>query len=260
MGNKRSRRSRRLATPSPERGPNETLVETPTQGNITLTNTDPNTQENLDDVGIRSQLIEPSQLSNEIQSWTENFEQKNNDRIAKMREEMENKLDAILKEIKSNKSVSMVTNPRSEENTIQNMQPSGSKTIGSIGVHASYNNNSDSENEDYPLRASKMRDLKHPAKPIFRSESDVDVTIHSDEESDAESLDEDYHTHTALFATTHTTIASVFGVFCLLARLAIDYVCLQLLNQSYSFKICLGVFKKHRNCTKPGIKIYRKSH
>ena len=193
MGNKRSRRSRRLATPSPERGPNETLVETSTQGNITLTNTDPNTQENLDDVGIRSQLIEPSQLSNEIQSWTENFEQKNNDRIAKMREEMENKLDAILKEIKSNKNVSTVTNPRFEENTIQNMQPSGFKTIGSIGVHASYNNNSDSENEDYPLRASKMRDLKHPAKPIFRSESDVDVLIHSDEESDAESLDEDYH-------------------------------------------------------------------
>ena len=39
-----------------------------------------------------------------------------------------------------------------------------------------------------------MKDLKYPAKPLFRSESDVDVTIHSDEESDAESLDEDYHT------------------------------------------------------------------
>ena len=37
-----------------------------------------------------------------------------------------------------------------------------------------------------------MRDLKHPAKPLFRSESDVDVTIHSDEESDAEEV-EDYH-------------------------------------------------------------------
>ena len=36
-----------------------------------------------------------------------------------------------------------------------------------------------------------MRDLKHPAKPLFRSESDVDVTIHSDEESDVESLGED---------------------------------------------------------------------
>ena len=35
-----------------------------------------------------------------------------------------------------------------------------------------------------------MKDLKHPAKPLFRSESDVDVTIHSDEESD---IEEDYH-------------------------------------------------------------------
>ena len=56
-----------------------------------------------------------------------------------MGEEVENKLDAILKEIKSNKSASTVTNPRSEVNEIQNMQPSGSKTNKSIGVHASYN-------------------------------------------------------------------------------------------------------------------------
>ena len=35
-----------------------------------------------------------------------------------------------------------------------------------------------------------MKDLKHPAKPLFRSGSDVDVTIHSDEETD---IEEDYH-------------------------------------------------------------------
>ena len=39
-----------------------------------------------------------------------------------------------------------------------------------------------------------MKDLRLPAKPMFRAESDVDVTIHSDEESDAESL-EDYHSY-----------------------------------------------------------------
>ena len=37
-----------------------------------------------------------------------------------------------------------------------------------------------------------MKDLKHPAKPLFRSESDVDITIHSDEESGAEEI-EGYH-------------------------------------------------------------------
>ena len=34
-----------------------------------------------------------------------------------------------------------------------------------------------------------MEDLKHPARPLFQNESDVDVTILSDEESDVE----DYH-------------------------------------------------------------------
>ena len=106
---------------------------------------------------------------------------------------MDSKLEAILKEIKCNKSASITTNPRSDANEIQESRPSGSRVDTSIGVRASNIENSDSENDDYPLRASKMKDLKHPAKPLFRSESDVDVTIHSDEESDAESLDEDYH-------------------------------------------------------------------
>ena len=39
----------------------------------------------------------------------------------------------------------------------------------STGVHASNNEDSDSENEVYPLRASKTKDLKHPAKTIFRN-------------------------------------------------------------------------------------------
>ena len=34
-----------------------------------------------------------------------------------------------------------------------------------------------------------MKDLNYPAKPLFQNESDIDVTIHSDEESDIE----DYH-------------------------------------------------------------------
>ena len=189
MGNKRNRRSRRLGTPSPGRSLTEVQVVTPTQGNDTLVNVDSNIRGNLDNFELGSQLIEPSQLSNEIQAWTENFEQKNNDRIMKMREEMENKLDVILKEMRSNKSASTVTNPRSEMDGIRNMQPSGSKTNKSIGVHASFNENIDSEDEDYPLQASKMRDLRHPAKPFHRSETNLDRTLVSDEDSEVE----DYH-------------------------------------------------------------------
>ena len=193
MGNKRSRGSRRLATPSPEREVSETRVDSSETGNITLTNSNLNVQENLSEPNLENQLREPSQISDEIQVWTQIVERKNTERIEKMREEMDSKLEAILKEIKCNKSASITTNPRSEANEIQEPRPSGSRLDPSIGVRASNNGNSDSENDDYPLRASKMKDLKHPAKPLFRSESDVDMTIHSDEESNAESLDEDYH-------------------------------------------------------------------
>ena len=97
----------------------------------------------------------------------------------------------ILKEVKNNKSESTATNPVSEANVTQNTQQSGSNVNKSIGVHASNIGNLDSENDDFPLRASKMKDLKHPANPVFQNESDVDVTILSNEESD----EADYHTY-----------------------------------------------------------------
>ena len=192
MGNKRSRRSRRLATPSPEREEDRTRTDFSETGNITLTNSNLNVDGDLGEPNPGNQLVEPSQASSEMQAWTEIIDQRNNDRIEKMRGEMENKLDAILKEIKSNRSHSTVTNPRSITNEIEDIQPTGSKSKESIGVHASNIENTESEDESNPVRASKMTELKQPAKPLFRSESDVDVTIHSDEESDAESL-EDYH-------------------------------------------------------------------
>ena len=200
MGNRHNRRSRRLETPSPDRDVEATQVGTPITGNETLTNVNTIFQGDLGENNLENQFTEPSHISNEIQAWTQIMEQKNNDRIEKMREEMENKLEMILKEIKSNKNASTVTNPRSEINENREPQPSGSKTDRSIGVHASNNESSDSENDDYPLRASKMKDLRHPARPVFHNESDVDVTIHPDEESDAEER-EDYHSDTCINKT-----------------------------------------------------------
>ena len=49
---------------------------------------------------------------------------------------MDNKLETVLKENKTNKSTSTITNPRSETVETQKKQPSGSKTEESIGVHA----------------------------------------------------------------------------------------------------------------------------
>ena len=50
---------------------------------------------------------------------------------------MDNKLEAILKEVRTNKSVSTVTHPKSETNEAQKTQASGSKTDKSTEVQAS---------------------------------------------------------------------------------------------------------------------------
>ena len=75
----------------------EVQVETPNQGNETLTNVKTIVQESLGGNEVRPQLEEPSQISTEIQTWTKSFEQKSNDTIIKMREETENKFEVILK-------------------------------------------------------------------------------------------------------------------------------------------------------------------
>ena len=190
MGNKRNRRSRRNEISSPDRDLGEAQVETSMQSNGTLTNVSTVIQEPSGENESRSNLIEPSQISNEIQVWKENFEQKINDRIMNMREEMENKFDANLKEIRTNKTTSTITNPRSENDGIQNFQPSGSKSIRSNKVHASIIENSDTEDEDdHPLRASEMHELRNPARPIHQNKQNINETIISNEDFE----EEDYH-------------------------------------------------------------------
>ena len=44
-----------------------------------------------------SQMTEPSLIINDIQAWTQILEQKNNDRIGKMKETMESKFEQSLR-------------------------------------------------------------------------------------------------------------------------------------------------------------------
>ena len=73
-------------------------------------------------------------------------------------------------------------------NGMQNKQRSGSEKVQSQGVHASNNiENSDTEGEDdHPLRASKMSELRNPAKPFYQNELDQDETMISNEDSEEE--------------------------------------------------------------------------
>ena len=134
---------------------------------------------------LENHSTEPSEVSNQIKVWTQIFEQKGHDRIMKMREERDNYRSHFERE-RTNKNSS---NPRSETNGAQIMQPSGSKTDESIDVHASNNINSEQENDDYLLSPSEMRELKRPASSLDRSILNSDETLVSNEDSE----DEDYH-------------------------------------------------------------------
>ena len=98
-----------MATPSPDRELSEAQVETPNPGNATLNYSNVIVQEGLGEKSSINQLTEPSLLNCEIQVGTQIMEQKNDNNIEKMKEEMDSKFEAILKELKSNKTVSTMT-------------------------------------------------------------------------------------------------------------------------------------------------------
>ena len=52
---------------------------------------------------------------------------------------------------------------------MQYIRLSGSENEQFIGVRASDNEIVESENEDYPLRATEMKELRHPVKPILQT-------------------------------------------------------------------------------------------
>ena len=78
---------------------------------------------------------------------------------------------------------------------MQNSRHFGSKNERSIGVRASNNKNPESENDDNPLRASKMKDLKHPAKSLYQNELNLEDEIIASEE--------DYHMVTGAYQQLH---------------------------------------------------------
>ena len=95
MENKRNRRSRRFETPSPDREVDVTQVETPNTGNGTLGNLNIEVQDKSGENSLEYHLTESTQISNEIQAWTQIMQQKNSDWIKKMKE-MDQKLELIL--------------------------------------------------------------------------------------------------------------------------------------------------------------------
>ena len=108
--------------------------------------------------------------------------------IEKMRIEIDSKFQIILQEIKENRSMSVVTNPRSEQE-IPQMRASSSKTNLFGEINASQNIDRGIEDENNPFRSSEMSELRQPVEPLLTRNISHDDTIVINERP----TEEDYH-------------------------------------------------------------------
>ena len=99
MVDTKNRRSKRPDSPPPSKHANNIEVEFPNQGNDTLTNNVVDCQESLCENNLGSHITEHCQISNELQVWTQIIQQKINERIGGIREEIQDKFEAIHLEI-----------------------------------------------------------------------------------------------------------------------------------------------------------------
>ena len=87
---RRTRRARKLENSSLYKEVNITEVETPNQCYETLTNNNVDYRERLRENNLDSQMSAPSQISNEVQVWSQFLQLTNNQRIGTMRSKIEN--------------------------------------------------------------------------------------------------------------------------------------------------------------------------
>ena len=117
MGNKRNRRFRRGQSPSLEREMSTSKIET-SQVNETVIETLSNF-ENVSSVRDGEIALDSgTQNENEMQIWTQRLSDKTNNEVAKLRKEMDEKLEKILKEMKYSRRTRSVPNGQyREQNT-----------------------------------------------------------------------------------------------------------------------------------------------
>ena len=173
MGNKRNRRSRRVESQSSDRDEN-TSETSFTQGNGTLVGVSENVN-NVLDRNLGSELTEPSLISNEIEVISQRLTEQNNDKMSQIEEQLNNKFEEILKEIRTNKNHLVITDEEDVENN--QPRPSNYRNKGLRNKHASNSTSNKDKNQDDRFYPSEMSELRQPYTPLGIAEDTLDETI-----------------------------------------------------------------------------------
>ena len=173
MGNRRNRRTRRATSQSSDREENASETSF-VQGNATLINVSGNAN-NIFDRNLGSELTEPSQVSNEIEVISQRLTEQNNDKMSQIEEQLNNKFEEILKEIRTNKNYIVITDEEDAENNQPG--PSNSKNKGLRNKHASNTTLDKNKNQDDRSYPSEMGELGQPYTPLRITEDTLDESI-----------------------------------------------------------------------------------
>ena len=173
MGNKRSRRSRRVESQSSDRDEN-TSETSFTQGNATLVGVSENVN-NVLDRNLGSELTEPSQISNEIEVISQRLTEQNNDKMSQIEEQLNNNIEEIFKEIRTNKNYIVITDEEDAENNQPG--PSNYRNKGLRNKHASSTRSDKNKNQDDRFYLSEMSELRQPYTPLGIAEDILVETI-----------------------------------------------------------------------------------
>ena len=125
-----------------------------------------------------------------MQIWTQRISDKTNKEVANLREEMDEKLEKILKEMKNNRRTQSVPNRRYRE---QNTPRAGTSkyTRNDDGEeNASEPENQECEIPDNPFRPSNLNELRTPIQPLSMQNIDLNDSVVINEDRTGE----DYHT------------------------------------------------------------------
>ena len=114
MGNKRNRRSRKVESQSSDRDENTSETRF-TQSNATLVDVSENVN-NIFDRKLGSELTEPSQICNEIETITQRLCEKNSHKLTQSEQQLNSKFEEILKEIRTNRDSNLANDEGDAEN------------------------------------------------------------------------------------------------------------------------------------------------
>ena len=127
QGKQRNRRSRRVESQSSDR--DEKNSETSfTQGNATLAVASEKVN-SIFDRKLGSKLTEPSQIRDEIEAITQRLSEQNNTKMTQIEQQLNNNLEGILKEIRTNRDSDLVNDEEDAENNRPSTSNSENKLL-----------------------------------------------------------------------------------------------------------------------------------